>query len=69
MKRNTGIFPVKSIGNVERVEFIFKSVLAEKVSLYFICVDSEGVAPEILEKLIAHEKGALEGLRKNGLIF
>ena len=55
--------------HVERVEFIFKSVLAEKVSLSFIGVDSEGVAPEILEKLIAHEKVALEGLRKNGVIF
>ena len=55
--------------HVERVEFIFKSVLAEKVSLSFIGVDSEGVAPEILEKLIAHEKEALEGLRKNGVIF
>ena len=55
--------------HVERVEFIFKSVLAEKVSLFFIAVDSEGVAPEILEKLTAHEKVALEGLRKNGVIF
>ena len=55
--------------HVERVEFIFKSVLAEKVSLSFTGVDSEGVAPEILEKLIAHEKLALEGLRKNGVIF
>ena len=55
--------------HVERVEFIFKSVLAERVSLSFIGVNSEGVAPEILEKLIAHEKVALEGLRKNGVIF
>ena len=55
--------------HVERVEFIFKSVLAEKVSLSFIGVGSEGVAPEILEKLVAHEKVALEGLRKNGAIF
>ena len=55
--------------HVERVEFIFKSVLADRVSLSFMGVDSEGVTPEILEKLIAHEKAALEGLRQNGVIF
>jgi uncharacterized SAM-binding protein YcdF (DUF218 family) len=55
--------------HLERVEFIFKSVLAEKVSLSYIGVDSEGIDPEILEKLIAHETLALEGLRKNGVIF
>jgi uncharacterized SAM-binding protein YcdF (DUF218 family) len=55
--------------HLERVEFIFKSVLAEKVSLSYIGVDSEGIDPEILDKLIAHERLALEGLRKNGVIF
>jgi uncharacterized SAM-binding protein YcdF (DUF218 family) len=53
----------------ERVEFIFKSVLGEKVSLSYIGVDSEGIAPEMLEKLIAHEALALEGLRRNGIYF
>lgn len=53
----------------ERVEFIFQSVLAEKVSLSYIGVDSEGIDPEILDKLIAHEQVALEGLRRNGVIF
>ena len=55
--------------HLERVEFIFKSVLAEKASLTYIGVDSEGIDPEILDKLIAHEALALEGLRKNGVIF
>ncbi|MDZ7898632.1 MAG: YdcF family protein [Arcicella sp.] len=51
----------------ERVEFIFKSVLGEKVSLSYIGVHSEGIDPEILDKLITHETLALEGLRKNGV--
>ena len=55
--------------HVERVEFIFKSVLGEKVSLSYIGVGSEGIDPEILAKLIIHETLALEGLRKNGVIF
>jgi uncharacterized SAM-binding protein YcdF (DUF218 family) len=55
--------------HLERVEFIFKSVLAEKVSLSYIGVDSEGIDPEILDKLMTHETLALEGLRKNGVIF
>ena len=53
----------------ERVEFIFKSVLPKKVALSFLSVDSEGIDLTILEKLIAHETMALEGLRKNGVIF
>lgn len=53
----------------ERVEFIFRSVLGEKVCLSYIGVDSEGIDSEILDKLIAHETLALEGLRKNGVIF
>lgn len=55
--------------HVERVEFIFKSVLGEKVSLSYTGVSSEGIATESLDKLIAHEQAALEGLRKNGVIF
>jgi uncharacterized SAM-binding protein YcdF (DUF218 family) len=53
----------------ERVEFIFKSVLGEKVSLSYIGVDSDGIDPEMLEKLITHEALALEGLRMNGIYF
>jgi uncharacterized SAM-binding protein YcdF (DUF218 family) len=55
--------------HLERVEFIFKSVLAKKVSLSYIGVDSEGIDPKMLEKLIAHEALALEGLRRNGIYF
>lgn len=55
--------------HVERVEFIFKSVLLEKVSLSYIGVDSEGIDPKILGKLIAHETLALKGLRWNGVVF
>lgn len=55
--------------HVKRVEFIFQSVLGEKVSLSYIGVGSEGIDPEILDKLIAHEILALEGLRRNGVIF
>jgi hypothetical protein len=32
-------------------------------------VDSKGIDPEILNKLIAHEILALDGLRNNGVIF
>jgi vancomycin permeability regulator SanA len=53
----------------ERVEFIFQSVLGAEVSLSYIGVDSEGIDPETLEKLIAHEALALEGLRANGIYF
>ena len=47
----------------------FQKCFSRESIIGFIAVDSEGVAPEILEKLIAHEKVALEGLIKNGVIF
>lgn len=55
--------------HVERVEFIFQSVLKDKIPVTYTGIDSEGIDPEILDNLIAHETLALEGLRKNGVVF